>query len=305
MDPNATVREDSKYRTPKLLGTTAFVCVNALFAVGASAVFSVDAALRWLIVVVLVLLIAWWIMCMKSSRREDRAKDTEISGLKKELHGVRDSTEREHRTRFANAVGAMFDRLQKESQDSQNDPKGENLIIEVLESLSKLMGGQDPRACLYEPVFVEDDGDPDSQAQDTIEFIIGRPTSLEYVDHRGRYSDKPRQEFCREDDWKHGMINVFDTGEPQIVDDTGGAGSRRRLNGKQYKTFVNVRTGIGPGGNGVLSVDSCTPGCLDQGHIALMHVFAKLLAVGMDKRLRLENRIQLQETRSARNEVKP
>lgn len=56
MDPNATVREDGNYRTPTLLGTTAFVCVNALFAVGESAVFSVDAVLRWPIVVALAVL---------------------------------------------------------------------------------------------------------------------------------------------------------------------------------------------------------------------------------------------------------
>lgn len=305
MGNSSTGQGDDFYRTPKWLGTTVFVVVNCSFALGASAIFAVNGFWRWPIGVVLVLLVCWWIACVKSTRKEDRAKDAKIAWLSSELKGTKNYVEFKNRTDFANAVGAMFAHLQKDSQDSARDPEGEKLIGEVLESLSKLMGGHDPRACLYEPVFLEDDGDPGNRAQDNIESAIGRPTSLEYVDHRGRYSDQPREEFLRDDDRKHRMISVFDTGKPQIVEDTSISVVHRGLSQKKYKTFVNVRTGIGPGANGVLSVDSCTPCCLDQGHVSLMLVFAKLLAIGMDKRLREENKIQRKETRSTRNEIKP
>lgn len=305
MGSSSTEQGHDFYRTPKWFGTTVFVLVNCSFALGASAVFAVNSSWRWPIGVALVLLVIWWIACLKSSRKEDRAKDNEISRLGTKLQHTKDHVEFEHRTRFANAVGAMFAHLQKDSQDSSRDPEGEKLIGEVLESLAKLMGGQDPRACLYQPVFMEDDGDPKNRVQSNIESAIGLPTSLEYVDHRGRSSDQPRKEFLRDDDRRHGMISVFDTGEPQFVEDTSSSVTHRGLSKKEYKTFVNVRTGIGPGANGVLSVDSCTPRCLDQGHVSLMLVFAKLLAVGMDKRLREENRAQREATRSTRNEIKP
>lgn len=296
---------DDYYRTPKRLGTTVFVLVSCSFSVGASAIFAVSGIWRWAIGIVMVLLVWWWIACLKASQREDRDKDRNIAHLKSKLQRTADDVGFSHRSKFANAVGTMFAHMQKDSQDSARDPEGEKLIGEVLESLSKLMGGRDPRACLYEPVFMEDDGDPENRAQSFIESAIGRPISLEYVDHRGRSSDQPRKEFLRAEDRKHGMISVFDTGQPQIVEDTSSSGGQRGLSGKEYKTFVNVRTGIGPGANGVLSVDSCTPGCLDQAHVSLMLVFAKLLAIGMAKRLGDENKVQRKATRSTRNEVKP
>lgn len=295
----------SERTVPKLLGSAALVSANCLFAFCVSAVFVIGWPWRSVFIIGGALFAIWWYLCLRASHNADQAKDTKISSLREQLGESENRVGYDHRNRFADAVGAMFDHLQKESQEDNHDQKGEALVGHVLETLAKLMGGQLPRACMYAPVFIEEDGDPELSSQANLDRAIGRPDSLEYVDHRGRTSDQPRSEFLRKNDNVHGMISVYDSGKAQVVDDVSSEFNRRRMDGKRYQTFVNVRTGIGPGANGVLSVDSCTPRSLDQGHIALMHVFAKLLAIGVD-RLKQETDERADTTfRAVKDEVVP
>lgn len=293
------------HKVPKLLGTAALVSANCLFAICVSAAFVIDGPWSSPVIIGGCLVAVWWYLCLRAANQADKGKDTKIKHLRAQLEESENRVGYDHRNRFADAVGAMFDHLQKESQEDNHAPKGEALVGHVLETLAKMMGGQLPRACMYAPVFIEEDGDPELTSQANLERTVGRPDCLEYVDHRGRTSDQPRAEFLRKNDNVHGMISVYDSGKAQIVDDVSSEFNRRRMDGKRYQTFVNVRTGIGPGANGVLSVDSCTPRSLDQGHIALMHVFAKLLAIGVD-RLKQETDERADTTfRAIKDEIVP
>lgn len=296
---------ESEHTVPKLLGTAALVLANCVFAIGVSAVFVIDGP--WCLVIIIggCLAAIWWYLCLRAARIADRKKDSEIKTLRTQLDESEHRVGHDHRNSFADAVGAMFDFLQRDSQESDHDPKGEVLVGHVLETLAKLMGGRYPRTCMYAPVFMEEDGDPDLSPQGNLESGFGSPSCLEYVDHRGRTSEQPRARFLRENDNDHGMISVYDTGKPQIVSDVGLEFYRRRMEGKRYQTFVNVRTGIGPGANGVLSVDSCTPNSLDEGHIALMHVFAKLLAIGVERSKQATDDREDSSFRAVKDEIVP
>lgn len=296
---------ESEHTVPKLLGTAALVLANCVFAIGVSAVFVIDGPWRLVIIIGGCLAAIWWYLCLRAVRVADRKKDSEIKTLRTQLDESEHRVGHDHRNSFADAVGAMFDFLQRDSQESDHDPKGEVLVGHVLETLAKLMGGRYPRTCMYAPVFMEEDGDPDLSPQGNLESGFGSPSCLEYVGHRGRTSEQPRARFLRENDNVHGMISVYDTGKPQIVSDVGLEFYRRRMEGKRYQTFVNVRTGIGPGANGVLSVDSCTPNSLDEGHIALMHVFAKLLAIGVERSKQATDDREDSSFRAVKDEIVP
>lgn len=183
---------DPGHKVPKFLGTAALVTANCLFAVCVSAAFVIDGP--WVSTVIIggCLVAVWWYLCLRAANQANKSKDTKIESLRAQLMESEDRVGRSHRNSFADSVGAMFDYLQTDSQEDDHDPKGEILVGHVLETLAKLMGGQYPRTCMYAPVFIEADGDPELSSQADLERLVGRPYSLDYVDHRGRTSDQPR-----------------------------------------------------------------------------------------------------------------
>lgn len=335
MDEEAQDSIPEEFNPPKLLGAVSAIISTGLVGLCGSAIFSVPGLLKVVLGLVFVMLLAWSAVCHWADKKADNLKNTEIRRLRvenaglatqlssqaetnsqtlaelkadhaEEIAAVKKDTESRHRDKVSDSVGRVFKHLQEESHDAVKDPTGKQLIIHVLDSLADLMGGERPRACLYEPIFIEDDGDPDRPTPAAHQHQDGiLPERLELMELGGRRGgEPPRSEFLRSEDSIHGVISVYDSGDPQVVHDTASEAYRRGIVGKEYKTFANVRTGIGSYPNGVLSVDSCTPNSLESSHIGLMHVFAKLLAVGIKRHRDTVDHQRAQDFRATRDELR-
>ncbi|MCQ9388110.1 hypothetical protein NQ038_05555 [Brevibacterium sp. 50QC2O2] len=304
--------DETPYEPGWFLGVTAQVLATVLIGLATSGLFAFHGWWKLGAGLGLLAAVLWLVRCMRASHQSDRSHKSRIAQLEAELKQARTAAQtagneaaKEHRSAVANAVGSMFWRLQDIVKDPQEDPDGKIIVRETLEALAKLMGGKDPRTILYKPVFIDDDGDPDSGKPGATTRGYGPPSKLQSFDYRGRTSDPPRREFLREDDPDHGMISVFDTGKPQKVRDTSEPKYRIVLKDKQYKTFINVRTDMGDVPYGVLSVDSCEANSLDEGHENLMQVFGRLLAVGIYRQEQVEDKRSDKPLLDVRARLKP
>lgn len=156
--------------------------------------------------------------------------------------------------------------------DSTKTNHGGTLIDRCLYAVTKVIGVEDVRACLYYLDQVESD---EASSTDILNALNVRMPQV------GRH-DPPRPEFIRgEGAHSAGIFDVIDTGKPRLVQDTAVHNDPLDCDDKRYGTFMNVVVKFKTEEMGVLSVDAPIAGSLTSNHVLLAEMIANIIAIGM------------------------
>lgn len=223
----------------------------------------------------------WTIVCTLAHSKLKDEQQTEIEKLNGLLESSTAQARHDHQTEVADATARVYDEFQRIVAGLSTD--GGALTTAVLTAIKDLSKGHRPRACLYRAAHTDDPDDVEATGPSSTPGLDSRTVNtLNYVDHSGRRVDKPRPDFQRFDNHRHGILSVFDTGKPQHVPDTSRYSIKYDVKNKKYRTFANVRVSFLNDPVGVLSVDSCTANSIEEGDIELMELYGKALAIAID-----------------------